>query len=399
LTDVNWDIHPPSARSMNILGVNTANSRTFAGNQLELISNTQEILKGIEKDIREAQTSVLIEFYIWHEGGSADNVIEALVAAAERGVYCLLLIDSLGAAAWWRGEQPERLRKSGVNLQPALPVGVFRSFVGRTDLRLHRKIVIIDGKTAWTGSMNLVDPRYFKQDGGFGEWIDAMVRLNGTAILSLAAVLIGDWVIETGESLRETGKKAGIKLPRAKGTADIQVIPSGPGTPGNSLIKMMHAMINNAQHELIFTSPYLVPDDSLLWALRGAVGRGVSVKLIVPAKVDSFLTRHASHSYFDGMLHHGMEIYRYKGGLLHTKSITADGKISMFGTVNLDMRSLWLNYEVSLFIYDSQFSHELVSLQQIYISKSERLELTEWSKRSFFTRFLENTMRLLSPLL
>ena len=162
---------------------------------------------------------------------------------------------------------------------------------------------------------------------------------------------------------------------------------------------MMHALINSAESELILTTPYLVPDDSILWALRGAVGRGVHVRLVVPKKVDSFLTRHASHSYYDGLLTHGMEIHLYNAGLLHTKSMVVDGAISMFGTVNLDMRSLWLNNEVSLFIYDRTFAGQLRELQMSYITDSEHLDLDTWVQRPNAIKILENTMRLMSPLL
>ncbi len=399
LTDVDWSRHLPAAKAMNILGINTAGSRTFSGNDMELIADTQQILQGITRDIDNAQVSVLMEFYLWQEGGAANDVVDALIRAARRGVFCIVLVDALGASAWWRGAQPESLREAGVALTPALPVGLFRSLVGRTDLRLHRKIVIIDGELAWTGSMNLVDPRYFKQGDGFGEWVDAMVRIQGTAVIALAAVIIGDWAVETGADVREIVEKSGIRLPDAKGPADIQVISSGPGMEGNTLLKMMHALINNAQHEVILTTPYLVPDDSLLWSFRGAVGRGVSVAIVVPKKVDSFLTRHAGNSYYDGLLAHGIKIHRYHGGLLHTKSIVVDGQISMFGTVNLDMRSLWLNHEVSLFVYDKLFASQLGALQRSYIENSDQLDVTAWSQRSVFTKFLENTMRLMSPLL
>ena len=399
LTDVDWNKHPRDARSMATLGANTADALTFGGNNLELVSEPRTILTRIRQDIDAAKTSVLMEFYIWHEGGLADDVLDSLISAAERGVYCLVLIDALGASAWWKSAQPTRLKESGVLLKPALPVGLFRSLVGRTDLRLHRKIVIIDGETGWTGSMNMVDPGFFKQDSNYGEWVDAMVRIRGTALLSLAAILGGDWVVETGENLRQMGRKAGINIPEASGDSDVQVVASGPGSQGNGLLKMMQAMINNAREEVVITTPYLVPDESLLWALRGATGRGVRVKIIVPATVDSFMTRHASNSYLDGMMNHGIEIYLYQGGLLHTKSIMADGSISMFGTVNFDMRSLWLNHEVSLFIYDSSFAEQLGSLQSEYLKDSKRLDSDEWGSRHVAVKFLENTMRLMSPLL
>ena len=194
----------------------------------------QEILEAIARDVDAAQTSVLMEFYIWNEGGRADEVLEAVIRAARRGVSCRLLIDALGARPWWKGKQPQRLRDAGVDVRPALPVGIFRTFVGRTDLRLHRKIVVIDGEVAWTGSMNLVDPRFFKQDSGVGQWVDAMVRVQGAVVAPLAATMIGDWILETGEPIGDLIAAAGLRLVDTAGPADIQVIPSGPERPGTA---------------------------------------------------------------------------------------------------------------------------------------------------------------------
>ncbi|MFK7778219.1 MAG: cardiolipin synthase [Gimesia sp.] len=399
VADVDWSRHSSAVRGMNHLGQTMMGSPTVHGCSLELFSDTREILKKIAKDVDSAQTSVLMEFYIWNEGGLADEVLDALIRASKRGVSCRLLIDALGARPWWKSKQPEQLREAGIELRPALPVGIFRTFVGRTDLRVHRKIIVVDGDVAWTGSMNLVDPRYFKQGAGVGEWVDAMVRLKGTVVISLAATMIGDWILETGESIDKIVKHAGLHLTESNGPADIQVIPSGPGESGDGLLQMLLALINTAQEELVLTTPYLVPDESLLRALMGAAGRGVKVRLIVPEKVDSFLTRYASRSYFGELLDVGVEIYLYRGGLLHTKSIMADGAISMFGTANLDMRSLWLNYEVSLFVYEPEFAKTLRTLQQTYIDDADQMNAAEWKTRSFKERFLENTLRLVSPLL
>ncbi len=326
-------------------------------------------------------------------------MLEAVIRAAQRGVSCRLLIDALGARPWWKGRQPQRLRDVGVELRAALPVGLFRTFVGRTDLRVHRKIVVVDGRLAWTGSMNLVDPRFFKKESGVGQWVDAMVRLKGAVVAPLAATMIGDWILETGESLADLVASAGLQLVQPQGQADIQVIASGPGQTDDGLLQMILGLINSAQQELVMTTPYLVPDESLLRAIRGAAARGVRVTLIVPEKVDSLLTRYAARSYYDDLLDVGVNIHLFRGGLLHTKSIMMDRAISMWGTVNLDMRSLWINYEVSLFVYDPVFASELSALQQSYIADSEEINPVEWSARGFPQRFVEDTMRLLSPLL
>jgi cardiolipin synthase len=162
---------------------------------------------------------------------------------------------------------------------------------------------------------------------------------------------------------------------------------------------MVLACVNHAQQELVMTTPYLIPDESLLQALRGAAARGVAVKIVVPEKVDSFLTRHASRSYFEDLASAGVKIHLYRGGLLHTKSIRVDGDLSMFGTANMDLRSFWLNYEVSLFVYGDDFNTKLAELQDGYLAQSVELDYAAWDRRRFGERFLQNSLRLVSPLL
>jgi len=399
LTDIDWSRHPVAARGLDRLGRKVAGTLTVRGSTLKLVPDTLEALGAIARDVDGAKASVLMEFYIWNQGGAADDVLEAVIRAARRGVSCRVLVDALGARPWWKGGQPQRLRDAGVELRAALPVGFFRSFIGRTDLRLHRKIVVVDGEVAWTGSMNLVDPGFFKQGAGVGKWVDAMVRTEGAVVVLLAATMISDWILETREPIQNViaGARAGnVKF---QGMADVQVVPAGPGETGDGLLQMLLALINSAQNELVLTTPYLVPDESILRALRGAAGRGVKVAVIVPERVDSFLTRYASRSYYDSLLEMGADIFLYRGGLLHTKSIIVDGQMAMFGTVNLDMRSLWLNYEVALFVYDDRFTADLRALQRTYIDDSDRLELATWRKRGFEQRLVENTLRLVSPLL
>jgi len=399
LTEVDWSRHPAGAARLSRLGTKVAGSSTLRGCDLELFCDTETVLQAIADDIDTAKSGVCMTFYIWNQGGYADAVLEALIRAARRGVTCRVLVDALGARPWLRGDQPQRLRAAGVEVKSALPVGILHGFVGRTDLRLHRKIVLIDDGVAWTGSMNLVDPRMFKQDSGVGQWVDAMVRLRGSAVAPLGAMALGDWMLETGVPLEELARSTGLARIVPSGEADIQVVPSGPGESGDALLQMLLGLINAAEEELVLTTPYLVPDESVVWALRGASGRGVQVSIIVPERVDSLLTRHASRSYFADLLNAGVGIFLYRKGLLHTKSIVADGRISMFGTVNLDMRSLWLNYENTLFVYDSGFAGKLRELQQSYLADSRAIDPAQWARRSPKERFLDNAFRLMSPLL
>ena len=399
LTRVAWEKHRPEARGMDRLATCMIGIPTVAGSTARFFSNSEEILKAIAADVDAAQKSVLMEFYIWNEGGAADEVLEALIRAAGRGVCCRVLVDAVGARPWWQGGQPKKLRDAGVEVLPALRVSVLTAIVSRNDLRLHRKIVVVDGRTAWTGSMNLVDPRYFKQNANVGQWVDAMVRLEGAAVSPLALTMLGDWMLETVDSLDQLMATTGLEMTQPHGDEDVQVVPSGPGESGDGLLQMLLAVINSAQEELVLTTPYFVPDDSMLRALRGAAARGVRVDMILPERVDSLLTRFASRSYYDELLEVGVRIQLYQKGLLHTKSITADRRISMFGTVNLDMRSLWLNYEVALFVYGHVFAEQLHALQQSYIKDCRLLDPQEWSRRTRVERFLENSLRLLGPVL
>lgn len=371
----------------------------FTGNRLSLGSHTLDMLKQIAADIDTAQRSVLVEFYIWNEGGLTRDVLEAVVRAARRGVKCLVLIDAMGAGSWWKGLEPGLLREAGVELRAALPVGLLHGIAGRTDLRLHRKIVVVDGGVAWTGSMNMVDPRFFKQDSGVGEWVDAMVRIEGPVAGVLAAVMISDWVAEGGVTLEDVLAETGLVPAAPKGSVSVQVLASGPGESGDGLLQLMLALINSARREVVLTTPYFVPEDSLITALRGAAARGVKVIVILPRRIDSLLVRHASRSFFDEVISAGAEIYEFKGGLLHTKSITVDGQHAMFGTANFDMRSLWLNYEVSLLVYDRDFVTDLRTLQQTYLDDADTVMLVPWAKRPVGARLIESTMRLLTPLL
>lgn len=396
--------HPnPTAARLDRLGQSSLGAPLLHGCGLELFPGAEAVFPALIQDIDQTRQSLLMEFYIWHAGGQADAVLEAVLRATQRGVRCRILVDALGGHAWWQTDQPERLRRAGVELLPALPVGFIRFLFARNDLRLHRKIVILDGRIAWTGSMNLVDPRFFKQQAHVGQWKDAMVRVQGPAVLPLAATLLTDWATESNSPLRPLLETLPIAACEAVGPAAVQVAASGPGiTRGGAqdgILQLLLTLINGAREELVLTTPYFVPDETLLRALRGAAGRGVRVRLVLPARVDSLMTRFVSRSYYDELLEVGVEILLYGGGLLHTKSVVADRELALFGTLNLDMRSIWLNYEVSLFICDQDFCAGLRDLQEEYIGGSTPLDPGTWAARPLLQRFVENALRLAGPLL
>jgi cardiolipin synthase len=377
----------------------SAGFTAVAGNRLELIEGAHATLRKIIADIDRARSTCDMEFYIWNRGGMADQVAEALIRAEARGVRARVLLDSVGSGPFLRSALARRMRAGGVELVEALPVGLVRSLFVRIDLRLHRKIVVIDGTIAYTGSLNLVDPQFFKQRSGVGEWIDAMVRVTGPAVKLLELVFVWDWLIETGETLEGLIPDNADDMPAPAGQAIAQILPSGPGYRSGTIQQLLLTAIYSAQRELIMTTPYFVPDEAFIGALQAAAQRGVDVILIVPYRIDSILVRYASRAYNDDLLHSGVRIMRFRGGLLHTKSVVVDGETTLFGTVNLDIRSLRLNFEVTMIAYDAAFGSEVRDLQLRYASQSEPLDLERWRERGHVGRFLENAAQLVSPLL
>jgi len=370
------------------------------GNRLELLQDAGEVFRSLIEAIARSRRTCHLEFYIWYAGGLADELLETVIGAAQRGVVCRLLLDALGSKPFLHSAAASRLRQAGVELAVALPVGLFTTLVTRADLRNHRKLAVIDGEVAWTGSQNLVDPRFFKQDQGVGQWVDAMFRIEGPVVEALGGVFINDWEVATGaglDSLEVTDvRPAPVPDP---GQAPVQVIPSGPVPQPLAILQMILGAFYAAQRELVITTPYFVPDESVLTALLSAAHRGVKVTLLLPATNDSWMVDLAGKAVFADLLEAGVQIAAFRGGLLHTKSITVDGEFALFGSVNMDMRSLWLNFELSLLIYDREATARIRQMQQGYLDDSDPVGLSEWRQRSFRQRFVENAVHLLAPLL
>jgi cardiolipin synthase len=293
----------------------------------------------------------------------------------------------------------EDLRRAGVPVQAALPAGALRLLFVRPDLRLHRKIAVLDGSIAYTGSLNLADPRFFKLDAGVGQWVDSLVRVQGPAVDALALTFQMDWALESGQPINWDVKRGESNASPTKGSALVQVLPTGPDARVDAIEQVVLTAIYAATQELVLTTPYFIPDESMLNALISAAGRGIKVVLIVPAKIDSKLVRFASRAYQADLIAAGVQIAQFNGGLLHTKSITVDDQFSLFGSLNLDPRSLRLDFEITLAIYDAEFTRSLRQLQQSYLDRSTMLDLASCRARTGLERFAEDSARLIGPLL
>lgn len=411
LADVHLEIRDdlsPHYRGISQLSSSVTGLYATNSNAMSLLYTTESILDSMLDDIRTASHSCVLVFYIIDPQGRIETLLEALEEAAQRGVDCMVLADAVGSKAFFRSYWPRRLRAAKVKVESALPVGLWRSLFTRTDLRNHRKILIVDKKIGYTGSFNLVDPRYFKQNAGVGEWVDVMMRCSGPLVLEMAAVFYADVAVEDDRNLAEVQqylKGFAEQIPalmpgkRMAGNIVAQVIPSAPNQAERVIYDTIISAIHAAERRLMITTPYFIPDEPLLLALTTAARRGVEVTLILPAKVDSLMVRYASRAYYPMLLEAGVNIALYEGGLLHAKTLTVDDDYALFGTVNMDMRSFFLNLEISLAIYDRAMTAEIAGRQYAYLADSRRIDAGVWRLRPRWWGLVENTVRLMSPLL
>jgi cardiolipin synthase len=366
------------------------------GHRVELLSDGDAILQALIADVEACRERCSLEFYIWHEGGRMDDLIAALGRAAARGVAVTALMDGLGSRPFVQRGHAQRLRAAGVEVVVVLPASALRMAVARADLRNHRKIAVFDDRVAWTGSFNLADPRHFRREAGVGQWVDAMIRIQGPTAAVLGAISNAMAVLQAGPRLRD--EREADHGPIA-GPVALQAYPSGPGFAFQHVESVILTAIYAARRELILTTPYFAPGESVVTALRSAARRGVDVELLLPWRCDSRLVQHASAAYFDELLAAGVRIHRFHGGLLHTKSMVIDRELSVFGTVNFDLRSFHLNFELSMLIYDREVAEALLALQHRYLEDCEPLDLRAWRARPFWRRMVENAAQLASPVL
>ncbi|NNC37755.1 MAG: cardiolipin synthase [Hyphomonadaceae bacterium] len=373
------------------------------GNTIKLLSTSEKTISNIISDIDAAKKTCLMEFYIIDPAGKVESVLDAVIGAAERGVDCKILADALGSRAFFRSKWPEKMRDAGVEIQPSLSVGSIKSISKRTDLRNHRKLVIIDQKIGYIGSFNLVDPECFNSDKDCGEWVDIMVRVQGHAVSSFLCVFNTDFLFDTVGS--EFDRDAMDELPNETPSnqhnrdAVLQLIPSGPEMSSSLIYETLVSAIFGAREKIVIITPYFVPDESIRLALANAARRGLDVSIIVPKQVDSTMVKYASESMYRELLKAGVKIFRYTDGMLHTKAVLVDHEVSFVGTVNMDMRSFYLNLEVTMVVFDADFSSDMSKLTDTYLAKSNEVDLEFWEERSGFQQFKENVFRLVGPLL
>jgi len=402
--DITSDELPQLAKSLNAQSSNPLNVSAIGGNAVELYHTSENCIDTIVTDIDGAADSIRMLFYIWDSQGHVELVESALVRAASRGVSCKVMVDSAGSKRFLRSKRIKVLRDAGIEVVEALHASILRVLFSRIDIRNHRKIITIDQQVAYTGSMNMVDPKFFGVDKGVGQWIDVMVRVCGPAACVLDLVARLDWAMELSENAEQDAKSEIKSIHKTGkliscGEVPTQIVPSGPDQAPRIAHDMLLTLIYNTEKRLIITTPYFIPSEAMLTAMTAAALRGVKVTLVVPHRVDSILVRLASKSYYEDLLDTGVQICAYRGGLLHAKTVTADDSVALVGTVNMDKRSFWINFEISLFAYDVSVVNSLRTVQQSYIDDSNTIRNDEWKKRSVPTRIVQNTAQLMAPIL
>jgi cardiolipin synthase A/B len=382
---------PPDAHAIVTFATRLGDFEPFGGNEFELLTDYDGAINRLLSDIEQARHHVHLLYYIFGDDNTGHKVADALAAAAKRGVQCRVLMDAVGSKRALRRLAP-KMRANGIQVHAMLPVNLFRHNTARFDLRNHRKIAVIDGRVGYTGSQNIVDPGFVK---GFPNE-ELTLRVTGPLVVQLQAVFLADQYFESGESLDHPELFPELA---AAGSSIAQVVPSGPGYQRENGQELMVALLYSARERVVITTPYFVPDEPFLQAVRSAVLRGVEVNLCLSEHANQLVTQLAQRSYYDELLTAGVRIHLYRPYFLHAKHLSIDDNICLVGSTNIDIRSFALNSEVNVLIYDKEVSARLRAIQQNYFANSRMLNVEEWKKRPLFIRTVQGVARLADSLL
>ena len=367
------------------------------GNQARLLADSNSTIDAMVDDIDAATEHVHLVFYIWLPDDNGLKVVDALMRAARRQVACRAMADGLGSRAMIASTHWAALRDAGVQVATALPIGnpFLRALRGRIDLRNHRKIVVIDNRITYCGSQNCADPEFLVK-AKFAPWVDAVIRFEGPIARQNQHLFASDWMAQVDEDLTDLLRQP---LPGGERGFAAQVIGTGPTVRYSAMPEVFETLMFAARRELVISTPYYVPDESMQAALCASARRGVAVTIIFPARNDSWIVGAASRSYYADLLAAGVRIFEYQGGLLHTKSLTLDGDIALIGSANMDRRSFDLNYENNILFYDPVLTADLRRRQDDYLARSCELTAAMVSQWRLARRLLNNATAMFGPVL
>ncbi len=377
----------------------TGNAIVTQSNNLEIFHTGSEKFKRLFEDLESAAKSIHMEYFIFRDDEIGNRVIDILERKAEEGVEVRFLVDGAGSRPIFTRKGRRRLKKSKVQFRNFLdPANVVTAWL--INYRMHRKIVVIDGKTAYTGGMN-IGAEYLTGLPRFDSWRDIHLRFSdGGAIVLLQSIFIADWV-NSGGVIEKYGKyvdrEACDKKPDR--LLPVQILCSGPDSEWNTIHKLYLTMIANANKRVMIQSPYFVPDESIAAAIETAALSGVEISLMMTGKVDKKIPFWVAHTFFEPLLRAGVKIYLYEAGFFHVKSLIIDDIMATTGSCNMDQRSFFLDYELNTVLYDQKTAMELTNQFENDLEKCRQITLEDYRTIGKLKKFRNSTFRPFAPLL
>ena len=358
------------------------------GNTVELIDVYDDVIDRLVQDIDGARHFVHLLVYIFADDRVGQRVAAALGRAAQRGVQTRVMFDPVGSHRWRKGTL-RLLGGHGVPVREAMPWRFIRWRL-RRDMRNHRKLFVIDGRLGYAGSQNLVAKDF--RPGVVNH--ELVARVTGPVVGAMEAVVRGDWSLETGEP-----PSTPVAAAAPTGAAQAQLLPSGADYRLEGFESLLVWQVHQARERVVIVTPYFIPDEDVLGALRTAAARGVGVDIVLSEVVDQRWVNLSQSSYYDELLAAGVRIHLYRGFLLHAKNVGIDGRLAIVGSSNVDLRSFQLNQEASLLLYDADSVARVDAVQRGCLAVSDPVRLDDWRRRPPMRRFAENIARLFNSLL
>ena len=366
-------------------------------NSARLAADSNVAIDEMVADIEAARDTVHGCFYIWLSDNNGLKLKEAFIRAAKRGVRVRLLADALGSRRLIRSDHWKDMREASCEARVALPVGnpLWTAIRGRVDLRNHRKQLIVDNRIAWCGSQNAADPE-FRIKARYAPWVDVMSRWEGPVARHCQYLFVSDWIAEGGDDISALLSEP---PPRQQGGIVAQVLGTGPTAEFDAMPACFSELIHSAREELVVTTPYFIPDEQLLFALTSAGRRGVRTLILFPKRNDSRIVAGASRSYYKDLIDAGAEIYEFRRGLLHAKTMVVDRCVGLIGSANLDRRSFELNFENNILFADRSFAAAVRARQEDFLADCDRVTRNDVESYGVALQLWQNLLATLSPIL
>lgn len=365
----------------------------YRNNRITVLTNGEEKFKALLRDLEAAQDHIHIEYYIFRADRIGKEIQGLLIRKSRSGVKVRMIFDGLGSSGLPKTFL-QTLTEAGVEIAWFFPLQ-FPQLIGTLNYRNHRKLVVIDGKAGYLGGINVGD-EYLSRNPKFGFWRDTHLRLEGESVLIMQETFLNDWYFITQKEIRE---KRYYPYQEPVGEALVQVIAGGPDSQQESMKELFFTILATAHKEILLTTPYFIPDESMIMALKSAALSGITVRVLVQGKPDHKISYLASSAYYEDLLNAGVEIYQYQKGILHSKVLTVDEQICIVGSANFDIRSFHLDFELSAMLYCSELAKRLNQDFNQDLRDSILIDRKEYANRSLWQKLKEANARLLAPLL